>query len=118
MSTINSLLRPIFDLLQAPFAGLPVLVGIAIWSIPVSLFALWIFFYLVGGILAIRFDCLKLRKVDARNGEIEIGGDLPGDLTPACSKSGSSTTTFGRSSGPRGKSSVTWCITRDWRWFP
>lgn len=43
MSTINSLLRPIFDLLQAPFAGLPVLVGIVIWSIPVSLFALWIF---------------------------------------------------------------------------
>jgi len=43
MSTINSLLRPIFDLLQAPFAGLPPLVGIVIWSIPVSLFALWVF---------------------------------------------------------------------------
>ncbi len=43
MSTINSLLRSIFDLLQAPFAGLPPLVGIVIWSIPVSVFALWVF---------------------------------------------------------------------------
>jgi len=43
MSTINSLLRPIFDLLQVPFAGLPALVGIAFWSVPVSLFALWVF---------------------------------------------------------------------------
>jgi len=43
MSLINSLLRPIFDVVQAPFSGLSPLVGITIWSIPVGIFALWVF---------------------------------------------------------------------------
>jgi uncharacterized membrane protein (DUF106 family) len=43
MRLVNDLLRPVFDLLQAPLAGLPSLVGILIWSIPVGVFALWIF---------------------------------------------------------------------------
>jgi uncharacterized membrane protein (DUF106 family) len=43
MKLLNDLLRPVFDLLQAPLAGLPALVGILVWSIPVGIFALWIF---------------------------------------------------------------------------
>jgi uncharacterized membrane protein (DUF106 family) len=43
MKLINDLLRPFFDLLQAPFVGLPALVGILVWSIPVGVFALWVF---------------------------------------------------------------------------
>ncbi len=43
MKILNDLLRPVFDLLQAPFAGLPAIVGIIVWSIPVSVFALWVF---------------------------------------------------------------------------
>ncbi len=43
MKLINDLLRPVFDLLQAPLAGLPALVGILVWSIPVGVFALWVF---------------------------------------------------------------------------
>ena len=43
MKTLNDLLRPIFDLLQAPMAGWPAIVGIIIWSIPVGVFALWVF---------------------------------------------------------------------------
>ena len=43
MKLINDLLRPVFDLLQAPFAGLPAIVGVLVWSIPVGIFALWVF---------------------------------------------------------------------------
>jgi uncharacterized membrane protein (DUF106 family) len=43
MKILNDLLRPVFDLLQAPFAGLPPIVGIIVWSIPVGVFALWVF---------------------------------------------------------------------------
>jgi uncharacterized membrane protein (DUF106 family) len=43
MKFINDLLRPVFDLLQAPLAGLPAFVGILVWSIPVGVFALWVF---------------------------------------------------------------------------
>ena len=43
MKILNDLLRPVFDLLQAPFAGLPAIVGIIVWSIPVGVFALWVF---------------------------------------------------------------------------
>ena len=43
MKILNDLLRPIFDLLQAPMAGLPAIVGIIVWSIPVGVFALWVF---------------------------------------------------------------------------
>jgi hypothetical protein len=43
MATLNDVLRPIFDLLQAPFRGLPALVGIVVWSIPIGVFALWVF---------------------------------------------------------------------------
>jgi uncharacterized membrane protein (DUF106 family) len=43
MKFLNDLLRPVFDLLQAPLAGLPAFVGILVWSIPVGIFALWVF---------------------------------------------------------------------------
>jgi len=43
MTLLNDLLRPVFDLLQAPLRGLPPLVGILIWSIPIGVFALWVF---------------------------------------------------------------------------
>jgi hypothetical protein len=43
MKLVNDLLRPLFDLLQAPLAGLPALVGVLVWSIPVGVFALWVF---------------------------------------------------------------------------
>jgi uncharacterized membrane protein (DUF106 family) len=43
MQLINDLLRPVFDFLQSPLAGLPAFVGILMWSIPVGVFALWIF---------------------------------------------------------------------------
>ena len=43
MSTLNAVLGPIIDLLQAPLRGLPPIVGVIIWSIPVSIFALWVF---------------------------------------------------------------------------
>jgi uncharacterized membrane protein (DUF106 family) len=43
MSLLNSLLRPVFDLIQAPMSGLPPLVGITLWSIPVAIFALFVF---------------------------------------------------------------------------
>jgi uncharacterized membrane protein (DUF106 family) len=43
MAVLNALLRPLFDLIQAPMASWPSWIGILIWSIPVSVFALWIF---------------------------------------------------------------------------
>ena len=43
MTVLNDLLRPIFDWLQRPLEGLPPIVGVLIWSIPVGVFALWVF---------------------------------------------------------------------------
>ena len=43
MTILNDLLRPIFDWLQYPLRGLSPFVGILIWSIPVGVFALWVF---------------------------------------------------------------------------
>lgn len=43
MTALNDLLRPIFDWLQYPLASLPPVVGVLIWSIPVGVFALWVF---------------------------------------------------------------------------
>lgn len=43
MKIVNDVLRPLFDLLQAPLSGLPALVGVLIWSIPIGVFALWVF---------------------------------------------------------------------------
>lgn len=43
MKLINDLLRPLFDLLQAPLAGMSAFVGVLVWSIPVGIFALWVF---------------------------------------------------------------------------
>jgi len=43
MTLLNDLLRPIFDLLQAPLRGLPPWVGILLWSIPIGVFALAVF---------------------------------------------------------------------------
>ena len=43
MSALNTALRGLFDLLQAPFTGLPPIVGIVVWTIPVAVFALWVF---------------------------------------------------------------------------
>jgi hypothetical protein len=43
MKFINDLLRPLFDLLQAPLAGWPAFVGVLVWSIPVGVLTLWVF---------------------------------------------------------------------------
>lgn len=43
MEFLNAILRVVFDAIQKPLALMPVWVGIALWSIPVSIFALWIF---------------------------------------------------------------------------
>lgn len=43
MATLNTVLRAIIDLIQAPFAGLSPLVGVLLWSIPTALFALLVF---------------------------------------------------------------------------
>jgi uncharacterized membrane protein (DUF106 family) len=43
MTFLNNLLRPIFDWLQWPLAGLPAVVGVLVWSIPLGVFALWVF---------------------------------------------------------------------------
>ncbi len=43
MKLINDLLRPLFDLLQAPLAGMSAFFGVLVWSIPVGVFALWVF---------------------------------------------------------------------------
>lgn len=43
MKLINDLLRPLFDLLQAPLAGMSAFFGVLVWSIPVGIFALWVF---------------------------------------------------------------------------
>lgn len=43
MTTLNAVLGTIIDWLQIPFSGLPPIVGVIVWSIPVSVFALWVF---------------------------------------------------------------------------
>ncbi len=43
MEILNATLRAVFDTLLGPLASLPAWVGIFLWSIPVSIFALWIF---------------------------------------------------------------------------
>lgn len=43
MEFLNATLRAVFDAIQNPLASVPPWVGILLWSIPVSVFALWIF---------------------------------------------------------------------------
>ncbi len=43
MTTVNAVLGMVIDWIQAPFGGLPPIIGIVLWSVPVSVFALWIF---------------------------------------------------------------------------
>lgn len=43
MEFLNATLRAVFDTLMGPFASIPAWIGILVWSIPVSIFALWIF---------------------------------------------------------------------------
>jgi hypothetical protein len=43
MSILNLTIGTVVDLLQAPFEGLPPVLGILVWSIPTGVFALWVF---------------------------------------------------------------------------
>jgi hypothetical protein len=43
MTLLNGVLGTLIDWLQMPMAGLPAMVGVIVWSIPVSVFALWVF---------------------------------------------------------------------------
>jgi uncharacterized membrane protein (DUF106 family) len=43
MTLINSVLGPVIDILQLPLRSLPPIIGVILWSIPVSVFALWVF---------------------------------------------------------------------------
>jgi uncharacterized membrane protein (DUF106 family) len=43
MTALNAVLGAVIDWLQLPFRGLPPIVGVIVWSIPVSVFALWVF---------------------------------------------------------------------------
>jgi len=43
MTALNAALGAVIDWLQLPFRGLPPIVGVIVWSIPVSIFALWVF---------------------------------------------------------------------------
>jgi len=43
MEFLNAILRAVFDAIQNPLASVPAWVGILLWSIPVTVFALWIF---------------------------------------------------------------------------
>ncbi|HSL19888.1 MAG TPA: hypothetical protein VLB51_18435 [Methylomirabilota bacterium] len=43
MTGFNAAVGTVIDWLQAPLAGLPPLVGVALWSVPVAVFALWVF---------------------------------------------------------------------------
>jgi uncharacterized membrane protein (DUF106 family) len=43
MEMLNAILRKVFDVLMGPLASAPAWVGILLWSIPVSIFALWVF---------------------------------------------------------------------------
>ena len=43
MTLLNDLLRTVFDWLQSPLRGLSPLFGVLLWSIPIGVFALWVF---------------------------------------------------------------------------
>jgi len=43
MTGLNAILGTVIDWLQIPFRGLPPMIGVIVWSIPVSIFALWVF---------------------------------------------------------------------------
>jgi hypothetical protein len=43
MTSLNAILDQVIDWLQLPFRDLPPIVGVIVWSIPVSIFALWVF---------------------------------------------------------------------------
>ncbi len=43
MELLNNILRAVFDAIQNPLASVPPWVGILLWSIPVTVFALWVF---------------------------------------------------------------------------
>ena len=43
MTSLNAVLGTVIVWLQLPFRGLPPIVGVIVWSIPVSIFALWVF---------------------------------------------------------------------------
>jgi uncharacterized membrane protein (DUF106 family) len=43
MTGLNAILGTVMDWLQMPMGGLPAMIGVIVWSIPVSVFALWVF---------------------------------------------------------------------------
>ncbi len=43
MTGLNAVLGTVIDWLQMPMHGLPAMIGVIVWSIPVSVFALWVF---------------------------------------------------------------------------
>jgi len=43
MTGLNAILGTVVDWLQMPMRGLPAILGVLVWSIPVSVFALWVF---------------------------------------------------------------------------
>ena len=43
MTSLNTLLGTVIDWLQMPMRGLPAILGVIVWSIPVGVFALWVF---------------------------------------------------------------------------
>ena len=43
MTSLNAVLGTVMDWLQLPMRGLPAMIGVIVWSIPVSVFALWVF---------------------------------------------------------------------------
>jgi uncharacterized membrane protein (DUF106 family) len=43
MTALNAVLGTLIDWLQLPLRGLPPIVGVILWSVPVSVFALWVF---------------------------------------------------------------------------
>jgi len=43
MTSLNAILGTVIDWLQMPMRGLPAILGVIVWSIPVSVFALWVF---------------------------------------------------------------------------
>lgn len=43
MQPVNAALRAVVDLIQAPLSGLPAWLGVAVWALPVGVFALLVF---------------------------------------------------------------------------
>ncbi len=43
MTTVNVVLGRVIDWLQTPMRDLPPIVGVLVWSVPVAIFALWVF---------------------------------------------------------------------------